>query len=150
MDVIEKNEMVLTKAALLGGKAFTEDVSISCGVVKIRSLDIGERAFADTLMAKGMTTQTQVGKTPIVEATADITTRNNSAYEHYLMACGLSIEGGETWTTAEVSKLKITAMDQRELVQAIERISGVSEARDTARRFLSFLRGDNSDTPTPK
>lgn len=137
----DNDGVYLTKAELLKGKTHTETVKTSLGTFMVRSLTLTERGAAEALVAKGIKTSGKSSsmRDPYLEGDAHSLLLNQSEYNKYVIACGLTIEGKDQWSPREVGQLTIPEEDVEKLLNVIETISGMKKLKDnTAKRIETF------------
>lgn len=142
--------VMLTKERLLRGAAMVEEFETEVGIFKIRPLNKGEQAKADTLAIRGIKTKgkASTARDPEMEMDVETLIKNDWDVKFHIIACGLSVEKTK-FTAGEVRMFQIpnTVMDQ--LADRIREISGMKEVNDMLQKFRLDGDGERAGDDDP-
>lgn len=141
----------LTKTRLLQGAALVEEVETELGVFRIRPLTDGERARADALAVRGITTKGRPSEIQDAEVQMDLemVTSNEWEVKFFILAAGLSIskDPKERFSVGEVKLMRLGEAIITKLLNRIRYISGMPDAEELVRRFRGKQPGSGLNPP---
>ncbi len=146
-------DLFLTKARLLQGADYTEDIETDMGVFRIRPLTDGEKAKFEALAVKGVKAEPVGNNNQNLKMSADMEQLllNQHEAEFYLIACGLSFDNRHDFKPAEIKRIIFKGNSRALLVAKIKEVSGMdsgaSEILELFRKEHGRPEIDNNDDP---
>lgn len=143
---MEGDQVYVTKAMLLEGSAWTEDVETDQGLFRVRPLTGGEKAKIAALRVKGFKGQGKGANPDNMDYNMDMEAAVTNEWEatFYILSFGLSVKGGEVWSLRDVKAANFERETKAKLVSAIKRISGMEV---TVKEALANFRPDEGREP---
>jgi hypothetical protein len=136
---MDEEQILLTKAKILQGTGYSEEIYIEVleGKVRLRSLTDSELSRVRALQMKGL----RIKGNDVSSMEMNLETVHTNKYEANCLACslGLSMKGGDEWTVEDVKKVPTPGFIE-EVAKKVMQISGVKE------EDIAFFRPDPNRT----
>lgn len=130
----DEQRHIVTKDELLSGTKNVHEIETRIGVFRVRPLNYTERAHAEAMAVRGMSTKvTGTTKEEVEDATVDVdaekTTKCSYQSNAYILARAFSIPGETEWAVDEIDKIVLPDDVKNQLLREIYRISGLKRKK---------------------